>query len=181
MLANNRLFHPTRLPGGACLSVALAGHFRYDAVAQNFPGGCMPRYEYKIVPAPSQGEKARGVRSVEDRFAFALSNVINALAREDWEYVRCDTLPTEERTGLTKRRTVYVNLLVFRRQADEDEAATTAVVGEKPVGGLRGLTRRFSAPAVTAATHPPAPMIAAPSEGAAPKLGPATTGERSKS
>ena len=136
----------------------------------------MPRFEYKIVPAPLQGEKARGVKSAEDRFAFALSNTINALAREGWEYVRCDTLPTEERTGLTKRRTVYVNLLVFRRETGaEAESAAAVLIAEKPAGGLRGLTRRFAAPPVTAAPAQSAPRIAAPSEGVAPKLGPATT------
>lgn len=151
-----------------------AGFGYYRAIA--IIGGQMQRYEYRIVPAPVQGEKARGVKSAEDRFAFALSNVINSQAREGWEYVRCDTLPTEERTGLTKRRTVYVNLLVFRREAAaEDGSSVTPLVAEKPAGGLRGLTRRFSAtPDAPAAA---APKIAAPAEGPAPRLGPATAPE----
>lgn len=139
----------------------------------------MPRFEYKIVPAPVQGEKSRGVKTAEDRFAVALANAINGLAREGWEYVRCDTLPTEERAGLTKRRTVYVNLLVFRREADaaEGSAAQSPLIAEKPSGGLRGLTRRFTSPPIKAADRPTAvaPKIAAPAEGAAPKLGPATS------
>jgi len=142
------------------------------------PEGYMLRYEYKIVPAPVQGEKARGVKTAEDRFAFALSNTINTLARDGWEYVRCDTLPTEERTGLTKRRTVYVNLLVFRREAGlTDSTAQPLLLAEKPAGGLRGLTRRFTSPPVTAADSPAtsAPIIAAPTEGTAPKLGPASS------
>lgn len=138
----------------------------------------MPRYEYKIVPAPAQGEKSRGIKTAEDRFAFALANAINGLAREGWEYVRCDTLPTEERAGLTKRRTVYVNLLVFRREVDLADSGTAQapLIAEKPVGGLRGLTRRFTSPPVTAVDRPAAaaPKITAPAEGVAPKLGPAT-------
>lgn len=142
------------------------------------PEGYMPRYEYKIVPAPLQGEKARGVKTAEDRFAIALSNAINTLAREGWEYVRCDTLPTEERAGLTKRRTVYVNLLVFRREAGlaDGNAAFSPLIADKPAGGLRGLTRRFTSPPVTVADVPAiaAPKISAPTEGAAPRLGPAS-------
>ncbi len=138
----------------------------------------MTRYEYRIVPAPVQGEKSRGVRTVEDRFALALANTVNDLARQGWEYVRCDTLPTEERTGLTKRRTVYVNLLVFRREVEaaDGSGAQAPLVADKPAGGLRGLTRRFTSPPVTAADRPgtAAPKIAAPVEGMAPKLGPAT-------
>lgn len=138
----------------------------------------MPRFEYRIVPAPLQGEKARGAKTAEDRFAIALASAINGQAREGWEYVRCDTLPTEERAGLTKRRIVYVNLLVFRRETDatESSASPSPLIAEKPAGGLRGLTRRFTSPPITAGSRPAAagPKIAAPAEGPAPKLGPAT-------
>ena len=33
----------------------------------------MPRYEFKVIPAPRKGEKSRGVKTVEDRFALALT------------------------------------------------------------------------------------------------------------
>ncbi len=75
----------------------------------------MPRYEYRVVPAPKQGTKAKGVRSYEDRFAHALQSLMNALGAQGWDYVRADTLPAEERQGLTGRVTVYQNMLVFRR------------------------------------------------------------------
>lgn len=136
----------------------------------------MQRYEYKVVPAPVQGEKARGIKSAEDRFALALAHTINALAREGWDYVRCDTLPTEERTGLTKRRTVYVNLLIFRRPtADADDGpAPHVLVAEKPLTGIRGLTRRLTGPAAAPVAAPAGPRITPIAEGPAPKLGPAT-------
>jgi hypothetical protein len=73
------------------------------------------RYEYKVIHAPAKGEKAKGVRGAADRFAHALEMRVNALAIEGWEYVRCDTLPSEERAGLTQTQTVWRNLLVFRR------------------------------------------------------------------
>jgi hypothetical protein len=75
----------------------------------------MQRFEYKVVPAPRRGEKARGVKTSEDRFALALSTLMNALGSEGWEYVRADTLPLDERSGLTGTKTSFQNLLVFRR------------------------------------------------------------------
>lgn len=78
------------------------------------------RYDYKVVPAPERGLKARGVKSAEARFAFALEQVMNDLAGEGWEYQRAETLPSEERQGLSGKQVVYRNLLVFRR-AREDE------------------------------------------------------------
>lgn len=73
------------------------------------------RFEYKVVPAPARGVKARGLRSGEERFAHALSSLMNEMAAEGWDYLRSDTLPAEERQGLTGSRTVYHNMLVFRR------------------------------------------------------------------
>ncbi len=85
----------------------------------------MTRYEYKVVPAPVQGRKARGVKGTAGRFAHALESLMNEFGAEGWDYVRADTLPCEERTGLTGRTTTYQNMLVFRRPlgAAEDAAA----------------------------------------------------------
>ena len=113
------------------------------------------RYEFKVVPAPRRGEKARGVKSTEDRFALALTQVMNALGAEGWDYVRADTLPVDERAGLTGTKTSYHNMLVFRRVlADVDGAAGEAV----SVAPLAAPTLRLG------------PAVAAP-EGAAPSLG----------
>ncbi|MEL6571946.1 MAG: DUF4177 domain-containing protein [Pseudomonadota bacterium] len=72
-------------------------------------------FEYSVVPAPKKGQKAKGVRSAEDRFANALETIMNAKGAEGWDYVRTDTLPAEERQGLTGTKTVYQNMMVFRR------------------------------------------------------------------
>ena len=83
----------------------------------------MTKFEYKVVPAPERGLKARGVKGAEGRFAFALETVMNEMAAEGWEYQRAETLPSEERQGLSGRTTVYRNMLVFRRmRLDEAEA-----------------------------------------------------------
>ena len=75
----------------------------------------MAHYEYKVVPAPKRGEKVRGLRAAEDRFALALANVMNAQAADGWEYQRAETLPAEEREGLMGKATVFQNMMVFRR------------------------------------------------------------------
>lgn len=77
------------------------------------------RYEYKIVPAPERGEKRRGLKTPQDRFAAAVEDAINAMAAQGWEYQRTDALPSEERTRLTQHQTVWRHLLVFRRPVGE--------------------------------------------------------------
>jgi hypothetical protein len=72
-------------------------------------------YEYQVIPAPRRAAKSKSAGSIEDRFALALSQKMNEMGREGWEYVRTDTLPMDERAGLTGTKTSYVNMLVFRR------------------------------------------------------------------
>lgn len=85
----------------------------------------MQRFEYKVVPAPKRGEKAPGVKTTEDRFAFALTQMMNDLGRDGWDYVRADALPCDERSGLTGTKTTFQNMLVFRRVIES--VAVTAV------------------------------------------------------
>jgi hypothetical protein len=80
----------------------------------------MAVYEYKVVPAPSKGVKAPGVKGPEARFAYGLEQAMNGLAADGWEYLRADILPSEERQGLTSSHTVYRSVLVFRRAVDPD-------------------------------------------------------------
>ena len=82
-------------------------------------------FEYKVIPAPTRGRRVKGVKTPADRFARALEDAINALAAEGWEYLRTDTLPAEERQGITGRTTVYQNMLVFRRAVETAQASET--------------------------------------------------------
>ncbi len=126
----------------------------------------MQQYEYKVVPAPKRGEKAKGVRSTEDRFAHALQTLMNQEGAKGWEYQRTDTLPCEERVGLTGRATTFQNLLVFRRPLAETRAAAAPkLAGKQPVS-------------VTSESQPEAPantpkvdMTGPNAEGKAPPLG----------
>jgi hypothetical protein len=75
----------------------------------------MQRFEFKVIPAPKRGEKARGIKTTEERFALALTTLMNQLGAEGWDYVRADALPCEERVGFTGSKTTFQNVLVFRR------------------------------------------------------------------
>lgn len=75
----------------------------------------MTTHEYSVIPAPKKGVKGRGIKGAEAQFANALAQAMNEAAADGWEYVRAETLPSEERQGLTGKTTVYHNMLVFRR------------------------------------------------------------------
>ena len=99
----------------------------------------MAIFEYKVVPAPTRGVKAKGVKGTAARFAHALQDVMNELGAQGWEYQRTDTLPVEERQGLTGKTSSFQNMLVFRRVVEGDavdvpmiEDATVAT-DERPV------------------------------------------------
>lgn len=79
----------------------------------------MPRFEYKLVPAPEKATKHKGLKGAAS-FAATLEDLMNALGRDGWHYLRADTLPEEVRTGLTSRTTTYRNILIFQRQLPED-------------------------------------------------------------
>jgi hypothetical protein len=142
----------------------------------------MAQFEYRVVPAPLRGIKSKGARTPEDRFALALAEVMNDLGRDGWEYVRCDTLPSEERTGLTGRTTVYRNMLVFRR-----EHATTAAQPAASVAAPTSFAARMAATlrpgaSGTGATAGDAAVGSSPTADpgdppAAPVLGPADRGQ----
>lgn len=80
-------------------------------------------YEYKVIPAPRNGVRTKGAKGISGRFAGALEQEMNALGAKGWEYIRADTLPVDERNGITRRKTeTYQSVLVFRRQIEEETA-----------------------------------------------------------
>jgi len=91
----------------------------------------MTQYEYKVIPAPSKGRKAPGVKTAEARFALGVQEAMNEQAAEGWQYLRADLLPSEERQGLTSSQTVYRSVLVFQRRRSESEADETEAAAEE--------------------------------------------------
>ncbi|MEQ8293714.1 MAG: hypothetical protein RIA08_16040 [Roseovarius sp.] len=120
----------------------------------------MTRYTYKVIPAPSKGRKAPGVKGAEARFAHGLEEAMNEMAAQGWEYLRADILPSEERQGLTSTNTVYRSVLVFRREAKGTGSAErpvpslTARRGPPPEEELK-FTRREPITAVATETGAP--------------------------
>lgn len=144
----------------------------------------MTRFEYKVVPAPSKAQRVKGAKGTPNKFAHTLMELMNELGADGWEYQRADTLPCEERSGLTSRVTTFQNMLVFRRAIKEmDEIAATqepaVSVPEAPQ------TPEAIAAAAVASLSVDAPVGDAPdisptTEGAAPPVGlakPAATPE----
>ena len=43
------------------------------------PGDPMQYFEYQVIPAPKKGEKAKGAKTTPDRFAVALTNLMNRM------------------------------------------------------------------------------------------------------
>ena len=86
----------------------------------------MPFYEYKVIPAPTFGKKAKGIKGADGRFANALAEKMNEMANNGWEYMHAENLPSIERQGFTrKRREVYQNVLVFKRENNSEIAVET--------------------------------------------------------
>ena len=125
----------------------------------------MQRYEYKVVPAPRRGEKMRGIKTTEGRFALALTQVMNELGRDGWDYVRTDALPCDERVGLTGSRTSFQHMLVFRRGLDAEAAAEPAA---PPAPRLMSVSE--------GALPPAPPLVWPPAPGFAPQVGAARPG-----
>lgn len=129
----------------------------------------MELYEYKVVPAPVRGEKARGVKTTAERFALALTGLMNQMGAEGWLYLRADTLPCEERSGLTGTKTSYQNVLVFRRAL---AAVASTIPPSVPV--MASVPVTASAPVTAAITAPQVPAVGpahAPESAPIPSLG----------
>lgn len=148
----------------------------------------MQRYEYKVMPAPRRGDKAKGAKTTEARFALALSRVMNEMAAEGWDYLRTDTLPVEERVGLTGRTTTFQHMLVFRKPltAAEKPAPVLAALpmpgfdepdaAEEPELDPMDVAARRAA-LIARPLFGSAPRVSATSEtGLAPSVGPARPG-----
>ncbi|MDR6309187.1 DUF4177 domain-containing protein [Pacificitalea manganoxidans] len=115
----------------------------------------MTRYEYKVVPAPEKGQRVKGAKGPRERFAHVLETLMNELGAEGWDYLRADTLPCEERTGLTGKTVVYQNMLVFRRALG---AARDLRDGE--VAGLLAAPKATEpTPPIAASAAPAAPFV----------------------
>lgn len=114
----------------------------------------MQQHEYTVIPAPARGEKTRGARTGAERFAHALTVEINRMASAGWEYIRAETLPCEERSGLTSRTTVYHNVLVFRRRLPSAAAVQEPEAASRAAPAAPSVDSHAVAPAPAAESRP---------------------------
>ena len=89
-------------------------------------GGTMTYYDYKVVPAPRRAKKVKGVHGAEELFALTLTEAINELARQGWEYVRAEHLPAEAPRGWFRARRLG--------RADRARLPPRPRVGRPPAG-----------------------------------------------
>lgn len=111
--------HQDEMQRRAILDIARGGGYGFASSL----GETNMLFEYKVVPAPKKAKSARGVKGGPAKFAHSITALMNDMAQDGWEYLRADTLPMEERQGLTKKTVNYHSLLVFRRQLVADARA----------------------------------------------------------
>ena len=76
----------------------------------------MSDFEYRVIVAPAVAKKVRGAKTLAERFAHGLSELINAEAREGWDYFARERFQVEGKSGLLgKSRTTEETFLIFRR------------------------------------------------------------------
>ncbi len=128
----------------------------------------MPQFEYRVVPAPVRGEKGKGLKTTAERFAKAMTSLMNEMARDGWDYQRAETLPCEERKGLTGKVVSEQHVLVFRRATAE--AAVVDYARQAAAEAPLQLHNRVM--------PDEAPRLRPVEPGEAPRLGPAQGEER---
>lgn len=124
----------------------------------------MERYEYTVIPAPDRGSRAKGAKTPTERYAIALAEAINAMAGDGWDYLRAETLPSDERSGIASRQTLWHNVLVFRRSLEAEPVTAPAPVAAEPAPSPEPAPSAPAAPpAMAAPANVPAPAAPAPS------------------
>lgn len=137
----------------------------------------MAQYEYRVIPAPTKGQKAQGVKGAEARYAFAIEDLMNRMGADGWEYQRSDTLPMEVREGLTGTATKFQTLLVFRRATgvEETKAAPATQAAAPAPAPATATTEKVEGTSDAAATAAGETLLAATKitsvQATGPKLG----------
>ncbi len=127
----------------------------------------MERYEYTVIPAPDRGSRTKGAKTPTERYAVALAEAINAMAGDGWDYLRAETLPSEERSGIASRQTLWHNVLVFRRSLGAEPVVALTPMAAEPAPIPEPAPVAPAAPPAAAAPAP-APIPAAPAPTPAP-------------
>jgi hypothetical protein len=98
----------------------------------------MTHYDYKVIPAPRRLKKVKGIKDTPELFAHTLTDAINEMAREGWEYVRAEQLSAEEPHGWFRRSTEVVQtVMIFRRERPDLPGPRLTAAGPEPTPARR--------------------------------------------
>lgn len=75
----------------------------------------MERYEYRLEAVPTKSKRYKGLPKSDDAFALTVSDAINDLAKDGWEFFRIETMNETCRAGLFGTKTVSRDYMVYRR------------------------------------------------------------------
>ncbi len=79
-------------------------------------------FEYKLLPVPAPAKKAKGRKTMPDRMAHALSELMNAQAKDNWVFSGQESFSVEEKSGLMgKEKQVECRYMVFQREIGLEE------------------------------------------------------------
>jgi len=79
-------------------------------------------YEYKLLPVPAPAKKAKGRKTMPERMAHALTELMNTQAKDNWLFSGQERFPAEEKSGLMgKEKQVECRYMVFRREIGLEE------------------------------------------------------------
>lgn len=91
-------------------------------------GGIMSYYDYKVIPAPRRSRRVKGIHAASDLFALTLTETINEIARQGWEFMRAELMAAEAPKGWFRRAVVAEEtVLVFRRPREHLSPRLAAV------------------------------------------------------
>ncbi len=77
----------------------------------------MERYEYRFEMAPQKSRRYSGMKKSDDAFAHTMMDVVNAVARDGWEFLRLETMSNKR---FMRRGTERREYLVYRRALHTD-------------------------------------------------------------
>ncbi len=109
----------------------------------------MPKYEYKVVPAPVRSLPKKDVNLGADPAAFTFESILNEAAYSGWEFYKRESMPLERRT-LFGRVQEFHEMLIFRRQPI---GARPELVDDSPAAEIERIrNRRVKNPDLLGAT-----------------------------
>jgi len=130
-------------------------------------------FEYRLLPTPAASKKVKGLKTVPERFAHALTEALNTEAKNGWEFAGQESFSVEEKSGMMKKSIITeLTYLIFKRSIATDavpldqkleklrnQRARTVVQAAAPAAAVLPVIAAEPEPTVITQTEPfPEPM-----------------------